>query len=274
MNARTHQLVGTNVPVIGQGTWRMGDDPDTARDEANALRAGIDVGMTLIDTAEQYANGRAELIVGQAIKGRRDEIFLVSKVLPTNATTEGTVSACEASLERLGTDFIDLYLLHWRLEVPLEETVRGLERLLEAGKIRAWGVSNFNVGDLDDLPGGSAPVANQVLYNLTRRGPEADLIPRCAADGISLMAYSPIEKGVLLDHSVLAEVANARGATPAQVALAWAVRDGNTIAIPKASSIAHLKQNAASMEIVLTEEEVSVLNDAFPAPGVVPLEMS
>ena len=247
----------------------MGDDP---AHEIVALRTGIDLGMTLIDTAELYADGRAEEVVAEAVRGRRDEVFIVSKVLPTNATTAGTVRSCEASLKRLRTDRIDLYLLHWRREVPLEETVAGFEQLVAAGKIRAWGVSNFNVGDVENLPAGSVPAANQVLYNLTRRGPEADLLPYCAAAGISVMAYSPIEKGRLLQHPAIAHVARERGCTPAQIALAWAVRDGNTVAIPKASSLEHLRQNAAALDLVLSEQEIRFVNDAFPAPGVVPLE--
>ena len=247
----------------------MGDDPSH---EILALRTGIDLGMTVIDTAELYADGRAEDVVAKAVQGRRDEVFLVSKVLPINATTAGTVRACEASLRRLGTDRIDLYLLHWRREVPLAETVAGFEQLVAAGKIRAWGVSNFNVGDLEDLPAGSVPAANQILYNLTRRGPEADLLPYCAVAKISVMAYSPVEKGRLLQHPAVMHVARERGCTPAQVALAWAVRDGNTVAIPKASSLEHIRQNAAALDLVLTEEEIQFVNDALPAPGVVPLE--
>lgn len=247
----------------------MGDDP--AR-EIEALRTGIDLGMTLIDTAELYADGRAEEVVAEAVRGRRDEVFIVSKVLPTNVTTAGTLRSCEASLKRLRTDRIDLYLLHWRREVPLHETVAAFEQLVAAGKIRAWGVSNFNVGDVEDLPAGAIPAANQILYNVTRRGPEADLLPYCAAKGISVMAYSPIEKGRLLEHPAMVHIARERGRTPAQVALAWAVRDGNTVAIPKASSLEHLHQNAAALELVLSEEEIKFINDAFPAPGVVPLE--
>lgn len=247
----------------------MGDDP--AR-EIVALRTGIDLGMTVIDTAELYADGRAEEVVAEAVRGRRDEVFIVSKVLPSNATTAGTVRSCEASLKRLGTDRIDLYLLHWRREVLLEETVAGFEQLVAAGKIRAWGVSNFNVSDVENLPAGSIPAANQILYNVTRRGPEADLLPYCAAAGISVMAYSPIEKGRLLQHPAIEHVARERSCTPAQVALAWAVRDGNTVAIPKASSLEHVRQNAAALDLVLSEEEIKSINDAFPAPGVVPLE--
>lgn len=269
MGERRHRLAGVEVPPIGQGTWRMGDDPSH---DVLALRTGIDLGMTLIDTAELYGDGKAEEVVAQAVQGRRDEVFIVSKVLPTNATTAGTIKACEASLKRLRTDRIDLYLLHWRREVPLEETVAGFERLVAAGKIRAWGVSNFNVGDIDDLPEGSVPASNQVLYNLVRRGPEADLLPYCAAAGISVMAYSPVEKGRLMDQPAIVQVARERNCTPAQVALAWAVRDRNVVAIPKASSLEHVRQNAAALDLVLSESEVEFLNEAFPAPGVVPLQ--
>lgn len=269
MGDRRLRIAGTDVPLIGQGTWRMGDDPSN---EIAALRTGIDLGMTLIDTAELYADGKAEEVVAEAVRGRRDEVFIVSKVLPINATTTGTVRACEASLKRLGTDRIDLYLLHWRREVPLAETVAGFEQLLAAGKIRAWGVSNFNVRDVEDLPAGSIPASNQILYNLTRRGPEADLLPYCAAAGISVMAYSPIEKGRLLQHPAIVQVARVRGCTPAQVALAWSVRDGNTVAIPKATSLEHVRQNAAALDLVLSEAEIQFLDDAFPAPGVVPLQ--
>lgn len=247
----------------------MGDDPSH---EIVALRTGIDLGMTLIDTAELYGDGKAEEVVAEAVRGRRDEVYLVSKVLPTNATAAGTVRSCEDSLKRLRTDRIDLYLLHWRRQVPLEETVAGFEQLVAAGKIRAWGVSNFNVSDIEDLPAGSIPAANQILYNLTRRGPEADLLPYCDATGISVMAYSPIEKGQLLQHPAIVHVARERGCTPAQVALAWAIRDGKTVAIPKASSLEHVRHNAAALELVLTEAQIRFLDEAFPAPGVVPLE--
>lgn len=247
----------------------MGDD---ASHEIMALRTGIDLGMTLIDTAELYGDGRAEEVVAEAVRGRRDDVYIVSKVLPTNATAAGTVRSCEASLKRLRTDRIDLYLLHWRRQVPLEETVASFEQLVAAGKIRAWGVSNFNVRDIEDLPSGSIPSANQILYSLARRGPEADLMPYCDATGISVMAYSPIEKGMLLQHPAIVHVARERGCTPAQVALAWAVRDGKTVAIPKASSLEHVRHNAAALELVLSEEQLKFLNEAFPAPGVVPLE--
>ncbi|MED5803837.1 aldo/keto reductase [Gordonia sp. Z-3] len=260
------------VPPIGQGTWRMGDDPARADDEVAAIRYGIDLGMTLIDTAELYADGVAEEIVGRAIEGRRDDVCIVSKVLPENASEHGTVDACHRSLKRLGVDHIDVYLLHWRREIPLVESVAGFERLVKDGAIRAWGVSNLDVGDLEDLPSGVVPSANQVLYNLVRRGPEANLIPWCRERGTTLMAYSPVEKAKLLDRRVLREVASARGVTPAQIALAWVIRDRDVIAIPKAVDHGHLRDNAAAMEICLTPEELEILDGAFPAPGVVPLE--
>ncbi|NMO94037.1 aldo/keto reductase [Actinomycetospora sp. TBRC 11914] len=269
MSGRTVRLAGSDVPVIGQGTWRMGTDRTA---EVAALRAGIDLGLTVIDTAELYADGAAEEVVGEAVRGRRDEVFLVSKVLPRHATTDGTVAACRASLDRLGTDRLDLYLLHWRRGIPLAETVAGFEELLEEGSIRAWGVSNLDVHDLDDLPDGAVPAADQVLYNLTRRGPEANLFPRCARTGVTIMAYSPVEKGRLLDHPDLVRVAAERGATPAQVALAWSVRRDDVVAVPKAVRIAHVEENAAALRLELTAEELAALDHAFPAPGVVPLE--
>ena len=247
----------------------MGEDP--AR-EVQALRLGIDLGLRLIDTAEMYGDGRAERVVAQAIQGRRDEVYLVSKVHPEHATAAGTVSACEASLRRLGTETIDLYLLHWRREIPVAETVEGFTRLRAAGKIGAWGVSNFAVSDLDELPPGALPAADQVLYNLERRGPEADLIPRCGRDGICVMAYSPVAKGALLDHPALVDIAERRSATAAQVALAWTIRDPHTVAIPKASSPEHVTENAGALDLVLSPEEIAALDAAFPAPGRVPLE--
>lgn len=269
MSARAVRFADSDVPAIGQGTWRMGADRAA---EVAALRAGIDLGMTLIDTAELYAGGAAESVVEEAVRGRRDEVFLVSKVLPQNATTDGTVAACHASLDRLGTDRLDLYLLHWRRGVPLDETVAGFEKLLDEGSIRAWGVSNFDVDDLRDLPDGAVPACDQVLYNLTRRGPEANLFPMCAQDGVTIMAYSPVEKGRLLDHPDLVRVAAERGATPAQVALAWSVRNGYVVAVPKAVRIDHVEENAGALHLELTAEELAALDVAFPAPGVVPLE--
>ncbi|MGH8806946.1 MAG: aldo/keto reductase, partial [Noviherbaspirillum sp.] len=214
---------GDTVPVLGQGTWNMGDNPRRRAGEIGALRAGIELGMTLIDTAEMYGDGASEELVGAAIAGRRDKVFLVSKVLPQNAMRHGTISACERSLRRLGTDSIDLYLLHWRGGVPLAETLEGFEALMRDGKIRQWGVSNFDVGDMEELAalaGGGNVATDQVLYNPTRRGIEYDLLPWCGARKLPLMAYSPIEQGRLLDHPQLQQVARRHRVTPAQIALA------------------------------------------------------
>lgn len=257
---------GTEVPALGQGTWHMGDDPARRDEERNALRAGVDLGMTLIDTAEMYGDGAAELLVGEAVKGRRDEVFLVSKVLPSHADRYGTVEACRASLRRLGTDRIDLYLLHWRGSVPLEETVEALESLVRDGSVGAWGVSNLDADDLDELPEGAVPETDQILYNLTRRGPEFALFPRCRELSVPLMAYSPVEQGRLLGHPALGSVASAHGATPAQVALAWVLRHPDVVAIPKASSAAHVQENRAAAELALTEDDMRLLDDAFPPP--------
>ena len=218
---------GEDVPALGQGTWYFGENPQRRREEIAALRLGLDLGMTLIDTAEMYGNGAAESLVGEAIAGRRQEVFLVSKVLPQHATARGTIAACEGSLRRLNTDVIDLYLLHWRGRVPLWETLDAFVTLAEAGKIRYWGVSNFDVIDMDELrglPGGKEVATDQVLYNLTRRGIEADLLPMCQQRRTPIMAYSPIEQGRLLDHPGLLRVARRHEATPAQVALAWELR--------------------------------------------------
>ncbi|MFE2376757.1 aldo/keto reductase [Streptomyces sp. NPDC059398] len=258
---------GAAVPALGQGTWHMGDDPARRSGELTALRRGIDLGMTLIDTAEMYGSGAAEELVGEAIRGRRDEVFLVSKVLPSNADARGTVKACRASLRRLGTDRIDLYLLHWPGGVPLAETVEAFEALVADGSIGSWGVSNFDVDDLDGLPGGARPQTDQVLYNLTRRGPEHALLPRCRELSVPVMAYSPVEQGRLLGHQALGAVAAAQGSTPAQVALAWVLRHENVIAIPKASSAAHVEENRAALDLRLTDEDLRALDGAFPPPA-------
>ncbi len=257
---------GASVPALGQGTWYMGDSRARRADELAALRRGIDLGMTLIDTAEMYGGGAAEDLVGEAIRGRRDEVFLVSKVLPSNADSRGTVDACRASLRRLGTDHLDLYLLHWRGGIPLAETVEALEGLVGDGSIGAWGVSNLDVDDLDDLPAGDLPETNQILYNLTRRGPEYDLLPWCRERSVPVMAYSPLEQGRLLGHPALESVAEAHGATPLQVALAWVLRDDDVIAIPKASTVAHVEENHAALGIALTETDLRALDAAFPGP--------
>ncbi len=268
---------GIDVPVLGQGTWYMGEDPRRRKAEADALRRGIDLGLTLIDTAEMYGNGGAEQLVGEAVAGRRDEVFLVSKVLPQNATLRGTITACERSLRRLGTDRIDLYLLHWRGGPALEETLAAFDQLLMAGKIRDWGVSNFDVSDMDELmrlPNGGRVATNQVLYNLTRRGIEYDLLPWCRDSGVSVMAYSPIEQGRLLKNETLVQIAARHGATPAQIALAWVLRETNVIAIPKAASIAHVEENRNALDVRLTSEDLTELDAAFPPPdGPQALEM-
>ena len=268
---------GEAVPVLGQGTWGMGEKPAARRGEIDALRAGLDLGMRLIDTAEMYGEGAAEEVVGEALAGRRDRCFLVSKVYPHNATRAKTIAACERSLRRLGTDSIDLYLLHWRGQVPLAETVAAFGELMRDGKIRHWGVSNFDVADMEELlavPGGKAVAVNQVLYNLTRRGIEYDLLPWCAEQAVPVMAYSPLEQSRLLDDLALARVAARHAATAAQVALAWVLRQERMIAIPKASNAAHVSQNHASLEIPLTPEDLAALDRAFHVPvRKAPLEM-
>ena len=268
---------GEVIPSLGQGTWGMAEDPRCRKDEVAALRLGFDLGMTLVDTAQMYADGGAEALVGEAIAGRRDELFVVSKVLPENATTAGTVAACEHSLQRLGTDRLDLYLLHWRGNVPLEETLDAFAALIDAGKIRYWGVSNFDVVDMIELwklDGGANVATDQVLYNLTRRGIEYDLMPWCRNRNIPIMAYSPIEQGRLLDHSELNNVAARHNATPAQIALAWLLRQDSVVAIPKAANVAHLQENYAALELHLTKEDLAALERAFPPPTeAIPLAM-
>ena len=268
---------GESVPVLGQGTWYMGEDRRQFHQEADALRLGLDLGMTLIDTAEMYANGRAEEVVAEAISGRRDEAFLVSKVLPSNASHKGTMLACERSLKRMKCETIDLYLLHWRGGYPLAETIAGFEDLVRAGKIRHWGVSNFDTDDLDALEafnGGKAVATNQVLYNLARRGTEYDLLPWCRTRRIPVMAYSPIEQGRVLGHPALAQVAQECGTSPAAVALAFVLMHDGVIAIPKSSTPAHIRDNRSAVDLRLTPEQLAVLDKAFPAPQRKrPLEM-
>ncbi|MDQ7969324.1 MAG: aldo/keto reductase [Oxalicibacterium faecigallinarum] len=268
---------GESVPVLGQGTWYMGDHPSRRAAEIATLREGLDLGMTLIDTAEMYGDGLSEELVGEAIKGRRDEVFLVSKVLPSNASRNGTIAACERSLRRLGTDCIDLYLLHWRGRTPFAETIAAFEQLQDAGKIKRWGVSNMDVRDMQELaraPGGEAMATNQVLYNLTRRGIEFDLLPQAQQRGLPLMAYSPIEQGRLAHYPEVQEIADRHYATPAQVALAWVLRQQGVIAIPKASSVEHVRENHAALKLELTAEDLEELDAAFPPPdGPEPLEM-
>ena len=254
----------------------MAEDVRRRKDEIAALRVGFDLGMTLVDTAQMYADGGAEALVGEAIAGRRDELFLVSKVLPENATRPGTVAACEHSLRLLGTDRIDLYLLHWRGNVPLEETLDAFAALVDADKIRYWGVSNFDVVDMIELwrLGGAKVATDQVLYNLTRRGIEYDLMPSCLDRRIPIMAYSPLEQGRLLGHSELKNVAARHNATPAQIALAWLLRQDGVVAIPKAANVAHVQENHAALELHLTREDLTALDRAFPPPTeALPLAM-
>ncbi|EFH80951.1 aldo/keto reductase [Ktedonobacter racemifer] len=268
---------GEAIPVLGQGTWGMAEDARHRDDEIAALRLGLDLGMTLIDTAEMYADGAAEELVGEAIAGRRDEVFLVSKMLPEHATRGGTISACEGSLMRLGTDRIDLYLLHWRGLVPLRETLGALADLARVGKIRHWGVSNFDVFDMEELVitrNGEDVATDQVLYNLTRRGIEYDLLPWCRARSLPIMAYSPIEQGRLLNHPVLQRIADGHGATPTQVAIAWVIRLDGVNAIPKSGTPEHTQENRGALNIFLSKQELAMLDSAFPPPTAKrPLEM-
>ncbi len=260
---------GEAVQVLGQGTWKMGEDSRRRAGEVNALKLGLDLGMTLIDTAEMYASGGAEEVVAEAITGRRDELFLVSKVLPSNASRSGVPAACEKSLKRLRTDRIDLYLLHWPGSVPLAETVDAFEALKKAGKIRHWGVSNFDTDEMEELTGlrsGGNVQTNQVLYNLSRRGPEFDLAPWSRQRGIPLMAYSPVEQGALARNARLETIATRHNATAAQIALAWVMAQPGVIAIPKASSQEHVRQNVAALDIKLTSEDLAELDRAFPPP--------
>jgi diketogulonate reductase-like aldo/keto reductase len=268
---------GETIPALGQGTWHLGQGRHPRTDEIAALREGLDCGMTLVDTAELYGEGASEKLVGEAIDGRRDEVFLVSKVLPGHASRTGTFDACRTSLARLQTDRIDMYLLHWRGAAPLTETVAGFEDLREAGLIRHWGVSNFDIADLADLlrvPGGDAVQTDQVLYNLTRRGIEWDLLPWCAQNGLPIMAYSPIEQGRLVGHPVLRGIAVRHKATSAQIALAWVLSHKGVCAIPEAGTIQHVHQNRAALDIRLREDDVVELDSAFPPPsGPQPLEV-
>ncbi|MFE0534381.1 aldo/keto reductase [Streptomyces nigra] len=267
---------GEEIAAAGQGTWYLGEDPGRREQEIAALRLGVDLGMTVVDTAEMYGDGAAEELVGEALRGRRDEVFLVSKVLPGHADRKGTVAACEGSLRRLGTDRLDLYLLHWRGRWPLEETLAGFTDLMEAGKIRYWGVSNLDVADMTELatlPGGDAVAVDQVLYNLSRRGVEWDLLPWCREAEVTVMAYSPIEQGRILGAEALGAVARALGATPAQVALAWVLEQGVS-AIPRSGSPDHVRENRGAVDLRLPTEALEVLDEAFPPPtAATPLEM-
>jgi diketogulonate reductase-like aldo/keto reductase len=260
---------GITLPALGFGTWNMGEDSAKTKDEIAAIGKALDLGMTVIDTAEMYGNGGAEKITGAALQGRRDEAFLVSKVLPWNASLKGTVQACEHSLKRLGTDHLDLYLLHWRGEHPLEETVAAFERLKQDGKIREWGVSNFDVDDMEELfsvENGRNCAANQVLYNLTRRGIEFDLLPWCQQRNIAIMAYSPIEQGRLTSNADLTHLAKAHQATPAQVALAFLLEREGVLPIPKSANVHRVEENRAAVELELTDEDLQLLDRLFAPP--------
>jgi diketogulonate reductase-like aldo/keto reductase len=269
---------GDAVPVLGQGTWKMGESRGRRKDEVAALSLGLDLGMTLIDTAEMYAEGGAEEVVAEAIKGRRREVFIVSKVYPHNAGRSGVAAACERSLKRLKTDRIDLYLLHWRGGIPLGETVAGFEDLLAAGKIRAFGVSNFDASDmreLHQLTGGRAAASNQVLYNLKHRGIEFDLLPWAAAEGLPIMAYSPLEIGPLARAAGLKRIAERHGASPAQIALAWVLRQPGVLTIPKASRENHVRENRAALDLALSPADLAELDALSPPPRRSgPLEMN
>ncbi len=262
---------GTEVPALGQGTWHMGESRRSAASEVAALKLGIELGVTLIDTAEMYGDGGAEEIVAQAIAGQRDKVFIVSKVYPHNASRTGVPAACERSLKRLAIDCLDLYLLHWRGSHPLTETVEAFEKLRAAGKIRYWGVSNFDTDDMQELAGlqhGSACATNQVLYNPDTRGIEFDLLPWCRDHRIPVMAYSPVgQGGRLLRSPALTAVAKRHNATPAQIAIAWSLRDGHIISIPKASDLKHVRENAAATDIELSAVDLTEINARHPPPA-------
>ncbi len=269
---------GERIPALGIGTWNMGDDRRKRAGEVAALQLAVDLGMTVVDTAEMYGNGAAESLVAEALGDRRERIFLVSKVLPQHATRRGTISACEASLRRLNTDRLDLYLLHWRGGVPLEDTLDAFATLKRDGKIRHWGVSNLDTDDMNELaalgPHGGTPAVNQVLYNLTRRGIEFDLLPWSSARGIPIMAYSPLEQSRLSTHRTLRDMAARLGRTPSQIALAWVLRQPSVMAIPKAGRAEHVRENRAALDVTLMPEDVAELDTAFPPPKRKrPLEM-
>ncbi|MRW93667.1 aldo/keto reductase [Duganella sp. FT80W] len=262
---------GAAVPALGQGTWNMGEKAARRQDEVRALQLGLDLGMTLIDTAEMYAEGGAEEVVGAAIEGRRDEAFIVSKVYPHNASFDGVQAACERSLRRLKIDAIDLYLLHWQGHHSLAETFDGFETLKKDGKIKAYGVSNFDLESMEEALSYGAPATNQVLYNLMKRGIEFDLLPWARAQRMPIMAYSPLEtsgreQAALLQNPGLQAVAAARGVTPAQIALAWVLHQDGVIAIPKAVDVVHLRANRAAADLQLTAEDLAALDRAFPPP--------
>lgn len=260
---------GQLIPVLGMGTWRMGENALHRQSEIDALRHGLDLGFSLIDTAEMYGEGGAEEVIAQAIANRRESVFLVSKVYPHNASKQKAIAACERSLKRLKTDYLDVYLLHWRGSVPLAETLEAFETLQQSGKIRSYGVSNFDIEDMQEvsqLKGGKGIVTNQVLYNLMRRGIEWNLLPWCRQQNIPIMAYSPIEQGRLLNNKTILAIAQERGVTAAIVAIAWLLHQEDIIVIPKSSRIDHVEQNYAAKDLKLSAEELAALDVAFPPP--------
>ncbi|MEP0787498.1 MULTISPECIES: aldo/keto reductase [Cyanophyceae] len=260
---------GQLIPILGMGTWQMGENARNRQSEIDALRHGLDLGLTLIDTAEMYGEGGAEEVIAEAIASRRASVFLVSKVYPHNASKQGAIAACERSLKRLKTDYLDLYLLHWRGSVPLAETLEAFQTLQQAGKIRSYGVSNFDVEDMEEasqMEDGNAIATNQVLYNLMRRGIEWNLLPWCRQRSIPIMAYSPIEQGRLLNNGTLKAIAQEREVTAAQVAIAWLLHQENVIVIPKSSRIDHVEQNYAALDLKLSADELASLDAAFPPP--------
>ena len=268
---------GTTVPALGQGTWELGDDPALRDEQQQALARGLDLGMSLIDTAELYGDGRSERLVGEVIAGRRDEVFIVSKVKPENASEMKMMLSCEKSLERLGVERLDLYLLHWEGRVPLEETVAAFQELVDEGMIARWGVSNLDLRAMEALmqiEGGEDCAANQLLYNLGSRGVEFDLLPWMQARDMPMMAYSPLGRGGLLEHPLIQDIANRHSAEPAQVALAAVLRHDGVIAIPKASSVEHVEANADALDIQFDLEDLERLDAAFPPPKhAVPLDI-
>jgi diketogulonate reductase-like aldo/keto reductase len=268
---------GERIPKLGQGTWEMGEQPARRAMEIAALRAGVELGMTLIDTAEMYGDGATETLLGEALAGLRERVFLVSKVYPHNASRRGVQAACEHSLKRLKTDRLDLYLLHWRGSVPLEETVEGFEALKRGGKIRHWGVSNFDTEDMDELmsvPGGEACATNQILYNVARRGPEFDLLPWLRARNMPAMAYSPVDHARLPKRSPLDDLADARSVSVFQVALAWVLQQPDVFAIPKAGRVEHVHDNHRALELQLSADECAAIDAYFRPPrSKRPLEM-
>ena len=269
---------GDKIPVLGLGTWRMGERKSERAAEVAAVKLGLDLGIRLVDTAEMYGEGGAEEMLAEALAGRREEIFLVSKVYPHNASRKGVVAACERSLARLKTDRLDLYLLHWRGSVPLAETVEGFETLKKSGKIRQWGVSNLDASDMNELagvPNGKNCASNQVLYHLDSRGIEWVLLPQCQKAGIMVMAYSPLGQGPLLRKPALKKIADKHNTDPAAVALAWVLRHPGVITIPKAVKPDHVRANLKALEVKLDAEDLKALDAAFPPPKrAAPLDMT